>query len=329
MHAISLLSWVASLSKTMFRTCLLPLVFLFCFFQHSILENPLWDYQRNGPDTWPHTHDTCEGDAQSPINIRLAKVEYDPHLHPLSLNGYSSNDSAYLWRFSHNGHTIVAHPPALARLSISGADLLEEYYLDQIHLHWGYNIYQGSEHTINGIKYPLEMHFVHQSRYSRTLAVLSLLFRIRLEENPSLDELLAIVNETIDSSITVERQMNISRLFPGVSPLRFYRYDGSLTTPPCTEGVRWIISARFIPIAPSQWKVFVRNSVPMNFRLTQKLQSRTVTSNFEPESDEDASSSEEDHRSQHSSVCSHSIPTVLLVFILFCHNFCFFPPIEI
>lgn len=299
----------------MFRTCLLWLVFLFTFFQHSALENPHWDYQRNGPDTWPHTHDTCEGNAQSPINIRLAKVIYNPNLHPLSLNGYTNNDSSYLWNFSHNGHTIVARPPPLAHLSITGADLTEEFYLDQLHFHWGYNIYQGSEHTINGIKYPLEIHFVHRSRYSRTLTVLSLIFRIRVEDNPSLNELLSIVNETIDSSVTIERQMNLSRLFPGVASLRFYRYDGSLTTPPCTEGVRWIISARLIPISPSQWEVFARNSVPMNFRPTEKLYSRIVYSNFQPESDEDTYD-EENHRSQHSSAYARPISFVFLLITL-------------
>ena len=300
----------------MFRSWLLLLISLLSLFQYSILDSPHWDYQRYGPDTWRHTYETCEGDAQSPIDIRTSKLQYDANLRPLSLNGYTGNDSSYLWEISHNGHTIVARPPVLAHLSINGADLPEEFYLDHLHFHWGYNVYQGSEHTINGMKHPLEMHFVHRSRFSRTYAVLSVLFKLRYEENPMLDELLSIINETIDTSISIERQMNLSRLFPTTSPPRFYRYDGSLTTPPCTEGVLWIILARFISISRSQWDVFVRNSVPANFRPTEKLNSRIVSSNFPPES-YDETYDDEDHRSHHSSASTQSISNLLfLIFIL-------------
>jgi carbonic anhydrase len=212
---------------------MLQLILLFLLLNYS--HHLPWDYEREGPDTWPHTYDECEGEAQSPIDIRTSHVKYNSNLSPLSLNGYTTNISLYVWNFTHNGHTIVAYPPPLARLSMSGANLPEVFYLVQFHFHWGYNAYQGSEHTIDGIKYPLEIHFLHQAHFSTALAVLSVLFDLQRDDNPYINDLLSILNQTTNASISVEHQIDISRLFPTALSPRFYLYNGSLTTPPCTE----------------------------------------------------------------------------------------------
>jgi carbonic anhydrase len=297
-------------SKTM-----LLFLLLFSLFQYSLLQNsttPHWNYQREGPDTWHHINDACEGEAQSPIDIRKSRVKYNPNFHPLVLNGYTINSSLYSWNFTHNGHTIVAYPPPLANLSISGADLSEIFYLIQFHFHWGYNAYQGSEHTIDGIKYPLEIHFVHQARYSGAFAVLGILFNLQRDDNSYINELLSILNQTSNTSIFVERRINLSRLFPIASSPRFYRYNGSFTTPPCTEGVTWIILERLVPISSYQLEVFIGNSIPFNFRPPQKLHSRTVLANFRPEDSQDESI-------HHSSACNQQISKILVsfIFILF------------
>jgi carbonic anhydrase len=297
---------------------MLQLLFLFSLLKYSILQNPStphWDYQREGPDTWQHTFDSCEGEAQSPINIRTSHVKYDPNLSSLSLNGYTANRSLYVWNFTHNGHSIVAYPPPLARLSISGANLPEVFYLVQFHFHWGYNPYQGSEHTIDGVKFPLEVHFVHQAHFSHALAVLSILFDLQRDDNPHINELLSILNRTTNTSVFVEQQIDISRLFPTTSSPRFYRYNGSLTTPPCTEGVTWIILARRVPISPYQLEIFIENSVHFNFRSPQKLHSRIVSANFRPEPHE-SSEDEEGGSIHHSSACIKRISVLLLFFIL-------------
>jgi carbonic anhydrase len=291
---------------------MLLLLLLFSFFQYSLLQNPTtphWNYQREGPDTWRHINDACEGEAQSPIDIRTSQVKYNPNFHPLSLNGYTTNASLYSWNFTHNGHTIVAYPPPLANISISGVDLPEIFYLVQFHFHWGYNAYQGSEHTIDGTKYPLEVHFVHQARFSGAFAVVTILFNLHHEDNPYINELLSILNQTTNTSVFVERRIDLSRLFPTASSPQFYRYNGSFTTPPCTEGVNWIILARFVPISPYQLEVFVGNSVPFNFRPPQKLYSRIISANFRPES-------REDEQTHHSSACNKQISTFLLSLIL-------------
>ena len=271
--------------------------------QRTTVPPPHWDYEREGPDAWHHLFDTCEGDAQSPINIQTPRVRYNSQLAPLSLNGYNANMSSFVWNFTHNGHTIVAYPPPMTRLSISGGGLPDVFYLLQFHSHWGYNAYQGSEHTINDRKYPLEVHFVHRSSSTGTLAVLGILFDLQREDNPYLNELLSALNRTHNTSVSFEQQADISRLFPTSPSPRFYRYNGSLTTPPCTEGVIWTLLKKTVPISSYQLRVFTGNTVPFNFRPPQRLHSRKVVANFQPEPME-GEEGEEGEGAHHSSALS-------------------------
>lgn len=310
----------------MFRIWIYESVFLLAFLFHSghfqSSNRSHWDYGREGPDTWPHAYDTCEGESQSPINIRTSRLKYESSLAPLSLNGYNANMSAYIWNFTHNGHAIVAYPPPLARLSMSGGGLPDIFYLLQFHLHWGHNPFQGSEHTIDGRKFPLEVHFVHRASATNTLAVLGILFERQQDDNPYLSELLSILNRTVNSSIAVAQQIDLSRLFPKSPNPKFYRYNGSLTTPPCTEGVIWTILARPIRISDSQIRAFWSNEVPFNFRPTQPLHSRRVLANFRSEPEEGA---EEEGEGGHGGEGGHNSSTsfarmeliqILLVFVL-------------
>ncbi|CAF1133012.1 unnamed protein product [Adineta steineri] len=304
----------------MFRTFIWQLLFIFLLLNYSIFQHvhpstQQWDYQRHGPDTWPHLFDTCEGEFQSPIDIRIPNLIYDPHLHPLSFNGYTTNSSLHQWNFTHNGKTIIAYPPPLANFSISGASLPEIFYLIQFQFHWGYNVYQGSEHTFNGFKYPLEVQFIHRGRFSNALAIVSILFELRQHDNPYIDNLLSILNQTVDTSISIEHQLDISRLFPTDSSPRFYLYNGSLTIPPCTEDVTWIILARKIPISANQLEIFTQNSIPSNFRHTQKLYSRKVLANFQPELHE-SFYTEEDTSIHHSFAHTKKISKFFLLLIL-------------
>lgn len=304
-------------------TCqFLFLILLVINFVHMQNTNPpptphYWDYEREGPDAWYHTYDTCEGEAQSPIDIRASHVKYDPNLKPLSLNGYTSNMSSYVWNFTHNGHTIVAYPPPLARLSMSGGGLPDTFYLVQFHFHWGYNAYQGSEHTINGHKYPLEVHFVHRAPFTNTLAVLGILFDRQRDDNPYLNDLLSVLNRTVNTSIATEQQLDLSRLLPTSPTPRFYRYNGSLTTPPCTEGVIWTILTRTVPISSYQLRVLTGNKVPFNFRPPQKLYLRQVLANFRPEPHEGGDEEGEGEGGHHSSAAFNLIKPVQL-FLLLC-----------
>lgn len=295
----------------------LYLIFLFypVNMQHTNSPAQHWDYEREGPDAWPHLYDTCEGEAQSPIDVRTSHTKYDSHLPPLLLNGYTTNMSSFVWNLTHNGHSIIAYPPPLARLSISGGGLPDTYYLSQFHFHWGFNAYQGSEHTINGRKYPLEIHFVHRAPFTGALAVVAVLFDRQRDDNPYLNSLLTALNYTVNSSIATEQQIDLSRFFPSSLP-RFYRYNGSLTTPPCTEGVIWTILSRTVPISTYQLRAFTNNMVPFNFRPTQKLHTRKVLANFRPDPHE-GGEEEESEGAHHSSVSSNYLKIEQLILLCF------------
>jgi carbonic anhydrase len=306
--------------ETMVLSFICQFLFLFSFLHPVNLQSTSapprhWDYEREGPDTWHHTFDTCEGEAQSPVDIRTSYVRYDPNLTPLSLNGYTGNTSSLVWNFTHNGHTIVAYPPPLARLSMSGGGLTDVFFLVQFHLHWGYNAFQGSEHTINGLNFPLDIHLVHRAPFTGTLAVLGILFDRQRDDNPYLNDLLSVLNRTVNTSIATEQQLDLSRLLPTSPSPRFYRYNGSLTTPPCTEGVIWTILSRTVPISSYQLKALVGNMVPFNFRPTQKLHSRKVVANFHPEPHDGGEEGGEG--AHHSSASSNSIKLVQLCLLLF------------
>ncbi|UJR35155.1 hypothetical protein I4U23_027924 [Adineta vaga] len=275
-----------------------------------------WDYGREGPDTWPHRYESCEGEAQSPINIRTSHVKYDSRLTtPLVFSGYASNTSSIVWNFTHNGHTIVAHPPPLARLSMSGGGLPSDYYLVQFHLHWGYNAFQGSEHTIDGQKFPIEIHFVHRAAFTNSYAVFSILFERQRDDNTHLNELLSILNRTVNTSVTIEQQIDLSRIIPTASPPKFYRYNGSFTTPPCTEGVIWTVLKRRISISEYQHRALMSNAIPFNFRPPQRLFSRTVYVNFKSEGHEGGEEEEGEGEGGHHSSASLKIAQLFLVFI--------------
>ncbi|CAF1032085.1 unnamed protein product [Didymodactylos carnosus] len=279
---------------------LLCLLFNFCsgiFCDTTLTATPghsaHWDYEHNGPDTWPHEYEQCEGNSQSPINIQKRQVRHDLTMDNLILNGYKN--ASITWNITHNGHTIVVTPSSTAKITMSGAKLLDTFNLAQFHMHWGLNAYQGSEHTIDGRKYPLEIHFVHSTtppdiRY----AVLGVLYELQGTDNSQLSDFLSMINQTLNETMKIGLQsIDISKLLPTMHSnlhssgsghnLKFYRYNGSLTTPPCKEGITWTLLSTPVAISARQLQVFRNNSVKWNFRPTQKLHGRNITANHQPE----------------------------------------------
>ena len=126
-----------------------------------------WGYERhNGPDTWPAKF--CSGLHQSPINLdsTSARPTYNK---PLEFS--SAYRQPIRGSLSSNGQTLEFSPHDGSKLAISGASLgYRRYEVVQFHFHWGSSNVKGSEHTINGQSFPLEMHVVHKNVKYRTLA---------------------------------------------------------------------------------------------------------------------------------------------------------------
>ena len=170
------------------------------------------------------------GAAQSPVALTAADAVDLPDL----TTAYPAGAGTFI----NNGHTLQFTPDVAGRATI-GTD---GYDLVQFHFH------APSEHTLNGKAYPLEIHFVNRNA-AGALAVVGV-FVTEGQANPALAALLtALPATTGDSGMTR----------PGVYPVlllpedrHYFAYSGSLTTPPCTEGVRWNVLSTPIEASADQ-----------------------------------------------------------------------------
>lgn len=158
-----------------------------------------WSY--GGTLLWPQVSPACAGRFQSPVDIRLERTAFCRTLQPLELLGYELQPLPEL-SLSNNGHTVqLTLPPGLKMALGPG----QEYRALQLHLHWGTSDHPGSEHTVNGHRFPAEIHVVHLSTaFSELhealgrpggLAVLAAFLQESPEENSAYEQLLSHLEE--------------------------------------------------------------------------------------------------------------------------------------
>ncbi len=217
-------------------------------------SKPQWGYTgKAGPEHWgslsPEFATCSTGKEQSPIDVPNAEG-----------GAVKTNYNDTKVNVVNNGHTIQLNYAAGSSLQSEGA----EYDLLQFHFH------SPSEHTLNGKSFPLEVHFVHKAQ-DGTLAVVGVMF----EEGAENAELAKIwkdmpkaANEVTTSDVTV----NAGNLLPVDQTV--IRYAGSLTTPPCSEGVKWHVMTSPIEASKEQVEKFL-STVPANNRPLQPLNDRS------------------------------------------------------
>lgn len=155
----------------------------------------------------------------------------------------------------------------------------------------------GSEHTIDGVRYPMEMHLVHYKteygnigaavKKSDGLAVLGVMFEISQTDNPAFTPLVNALKEIKEPSMTIEVDAQYPlRAFLPRNLQSFFRYDGSLTTPTCNEVVTWTVFDNAVRISEAQMAVFrdlkfeSGENLVNNFRPPQTLANRKVLMSF-------------------------------------------------
>uniref|UniRef100_A0A8C5N1E6 Carbonic anhydrase n=1 Tax=Leptobrachium leishanense TaxID=445787 RepID=A0A8C5N1E6_9ANUR len=229
-----------------------------------------------GPRRWNELGD-CGRQAQSPINIITHNLQHNTSLNAFTFVNY---ETAYLVNISNNGHSAKVD---LAGQSISGGGLSGSYNALQLHLHWGSENSTGSEHTIDGVQYPMELHIVH-SKGATDLAVLGFFYEESTEENEAYKNIIsALANISYVGNWTSISSLKLKELIPEADDLKeYYRYKGSLTTPECSEIVTWTLFTKTIKLSKDQLKAFYEKLhyehglMEENFRPVQKLGNRIV-----------------------------------------------------
>lgn len=239
------------------------LAFLFvCFASLAAAQSEIpWSYQgRTGPMEWgklsPAYRACSKGKEQSPIDIRKARL--NPALKPIQFHYLAGPVT-----LTNNGHTIEIHVDPGSYIVADGV----RYDLVQIHFH------HPSEHTVNGNLSDMEVHLVHRSADGKLAVVAVLLSENADFANATLATLWAHLPASPGQSEKVAAMVNPGGLLP--RNRGYWTYTGSLTIPPCTEGVRWFVFEQAISISRSQYDAFA-NLYKMNSRPTQDLHGRRI-----------------------------------------------------
>lgn len=228
----------------------------------SVPAKAEWSYTGdNGPSHWgdlsPDYAMAKDGREQSPIDIAPETAD-EAELRPLEF-AYESTTIDIL----NNGHTIEDDYHGGGTLTVDG----HAYRLAQFHFH------SPSEHTVDGVHFPMEMHLVHKDSEG-ALAVVSVMFQ-HGESNAALATLEEhFPTEPGRAERVKGMSVNAEDLLP--KSRMHYRYDGSLTTPPCSEGVKWFVMQEPVQASKEQVELF-HSIIDDNNRPTQPLHGRAIT----------------------------------------------------
>jgi len=235
---------------------LVGIVLLLGCHQHEADQSstPHWNYEH--PDWQNEGFPDCGGKVESPINIDpLTTVK--AHLSNLTFIYTPFN-----FKIVNTGHTIqIINTNNTNKLIINNI----AYNFTQLHFH------HISEHTINGINTDMELHLVHQDS-NNNLLVLSVMLK-KGAPSSSIENIWAHIPPVIGQEIETSILLDLDKLIPVNK--KYYTYKGSLTTPPCTAGVNWIIFKEPMPISQKQIEKFTKE-YENNARPIQPLNNRIV-----------------------------------------------------
>jgi len=225
--------------------------------------NVNWGYFQHGdeevilPAQWGDFFPACNGFEQSPIDIQNTTEEnrgefkFDYENTPLHV--------------LNNGHTIEVEYEPGSSMTIDG----DEYRLLQFHFH------TPSEHLVNGNNFPMEMHLVHANT-SGELAVVGVLIKDG-KSNKIFEKIISNAPAQAGTNEVDDEEINAANLLPG-NTSEYFNYAGSLTTPPCNEGVRWFVMKKSIEFSESQIEYF-EHIIHLNARPAQEVNARTIYKN--------------------------------------------------
>ncbi|KAM7170858.1 receptor-type tyrosine-protein phosphatase gamma isoform 7-T7 [Macrochelys suwanniensis] len=259
-----------------------------------------WAYSGTyGPEHWVTSSVDCGGTHQSPIDIVDHHARVGDEYQELQLDGFDNESSNKTW-MKNTGKTVAI----LLKddYFISGAGLPGRFKAEKVEFHWGQsNGSAGSEHSINGKRFPVEMqiYFYNPDDFdsfgaaileNRIIGAMAVFFQVSQRDNPALDPIIHGLKGVVHHEKETFLDPFVLRDLLPPSLGSYYRYTGSLTTPPCSEIVEWIVFRRPVSISYHQLEAFysiftteqqdhvksveyLRN----NFRPQQSLNDRVVS----------------------------------------------------
>ena len=236
-----------------------------CTPQQTETASPHWTYEgEEGPSHWgelDESYATCSvGKSQSPIDV------LNPSEQDLTNISFHSQPSAV--NILNNGHTVQVNydPGSYIELDNTRYDLVQFHY------------HAPSEHTIDSESFPAELHIVHRSA-DGNLAVVGILLKEGTENvayQPFIGNLPVEKTDPKDAGVKI----NAIDLLPSVQTT--FRYSGSLTTPPCTEGVNWLLMTTPVEISAQQLTALDSLFEAGNNRPVQPINDRTLIEDNTP-----------------------------------------------
>jgi len=236
-----------------------------------------WNYAN--VSCWSYKWPVCNsGSFQSPININTSLVSQVGRDYFLSRAGWHPISGL---RVANTGRSLAVNNEQIGYLTQLGPNGFPKYY--QV---TQFNLHMPSEHLINGRQYAAELSILHRNQLSvyqldpTDITITSFLFNVGTIRNPLLDQLLGQVPINPGQWAQSRTPIDLLRSLGPAMNGNFYSYNGSLTAPPCTQGVKWFVFETALNMSQDQWLSF-KNMFPSpsNNRPTQPLNGRLLSKN--------------------------------------------------
>lgn len=222
----------------------------------------IWSYEGDtSPPNWSRLHAnfcTCSGSSQSPIDI--SNPVETKEIPPLKFDYVVDNELD----IENSGRTILVYYSSGSKIIFKE----KEFRLVQFHFH------VAAEHTLDGHRPVMEMHLVHTAQDGQ-ISVVALLFEVG-KTNQVLNQFWDHLPTKEEHSYSRKVPFKLSELIP--DNLSYHHYEGSLTTPPCSEQVNWIVLKQKAEISEKQLNHIANIMCKNNYRPVQELNGRKIWS---------------------------------------------------
>ncbi|XP_075231726.1 putative carbonic anhydrase 3 [Lycorma delicatula] len=246
-------------------------------------ENEYGYGDKDGPSEWVKKFPLAGGSVQSPINIDTAIAASVEFCDPLVWENYDKIPLSMTVTNTRHTVQLTGQWPVGSEPRIHGGALGNKSYVFQYaFFRWGASDYEGSEHTVDYEQYPLEMQLQHiNTSNPNDIVFLSFLFEISRKDNFALEPMFCKLFEiSFPGLSTWIYPFPLSNIHSPISH-DYYTYYGSLTNPPCTENILWVIFPEPIGISSRQIDYLRKlhgdeGRISINSRPVQPLNNREI-----------------------------------------------------